>query len=180
MNNWSESEDRFTSWDGTQLFYRSWRPATNSDKALIIIHRGHEHSGRIARQVEGLGLTDFWAFSWDNRGHGQSPGERGHADDYYHLVKDLDAFVRFISEHYGIPMENIAVVANSVGAVTAATWVHDFAPRIRALVLAAPAFRPTGVTAFKAAAQNQRQGLYQQLCQIQVADPRPGTGAQLR
>jgi alpha-beta hydrolase superfamily lysophospholipase/SAM-dependent methyltransferase len=141
MNNWSESEDRFTSWDGTQLFYRSWRPATNSDKALIIIHRGHEHSGRIARQVEGLGLTDFWAFSWDNRGHGQSPGERGHADDYYHLVKDLDAFVRFISEHYGIPMENIAVVANSVGAVTAATWVHDFAPRIRALVLAAPAFR---------------------------------------
>lgn len=141
MDNWTESENRFTSWDGTQLFYRSWKPTTPSDKALIVIHRGHEHSGRIARQVEGLGLTDFWAFSWDNRGHGHSPGERGHAGDYYHLVKDLNAFVNFVCERYRIPMENIAVVANSVGAVTASAWAHDFAPRIRALVLAAPAFR---------------------------------------
>jgi alpha-beta hydrolase superfamily lysophospholipase/SAM-dependent methyltransferase len=141
MENWTTSEGTFLSWDGTGLFYRSWKPATNSDKAVIIIHRGHEHSGRVASQVEGLGLTDFWAFSWDNRGHGRSPGERGHADSYSRLVRDLDAFVRYVSENYRIPVENIAVVANSVGAVTASTWVHDFAPRIRALVLAAPAFR---------------------------------------
>lgn len=141
MDNWTASESTFTSWDGTELFYRSWQPATPGNKALILIHRGHEHSGRVARQVEELGLTDFQAFSWDNRGHGHSPGERGHADSYYHLVRDLDAFAHFVSEHHGIPMENIAVVANSVGAVTASAWVHDFAPRIRALVLAAPAFR---------------------------------------
>ena len=141
MDNWTESEGTFTSWDGTALFYRSWQPAAPGDRALIIVHRGHEHSGRIARLVEDLGMTDFRAFSWDNRGHGRSPGERGHADSYYHLVRDLDAFARHVCDHYGIPMENIAVVANSVGAVTAATWVHDFAPRIRALVLAAPAFR---------------------------------------
>ncbi|WP_350649985.1 alpha/beta hydrolase, partial [Pseudomonas sp. HY13-MNA-CIBAN-0226] len=28
-----------------------------------------------------------------------------------------------------------------VGAVIAATWVHDYAPKIRALVLASPAFK---------------------------------------
>ncbi|MEZ4601405.1 MAG: bifunctional alpha/beta hydrolase/class I SAM-dependent methyltransferase [Syntrophotaleaceae bacterium] len=141
MEDWTTSEGTFLSWDDTSLFYRSWKPAMTSDRAVIIIHRGHEHSGRVASQVEGLGLTGFWAFSWDNRGHGQSPGERGHADSYYHLVRDLDAFVRHVSEQYGIPVENIAVVANSVGAVTASAWVHDYAPRIRALVLAAPAFR---------------------------------------
>lgn len=141
MQHWTEVEGTFSSWDGTQLFYRSWQPALSSNRALVIIHRGHEHSGRIAQQVEDLGLSDFWAFSWDNRGHGHSPGERGHAESYYHLVKDLDAFVNFISSEHNIPVENIAVVANSVGAVTASTWVHDFAPRIRALVLAAPAFR---------------------------------------
>jgi alpha-beta hydrolase superfamily lysophospholipase len=141
MENWTASAATFTSWDGTELFYRSWKPAAGGDKALVIIHRGHEHSGRIAQQVKDLGLTDFWAFSWDNRGHGRSPGERGHADSFYHLVRDLDVFVHYISDHYRIPVSNIAVVANSVGAVTASTWVHDFAPRIRALVLAAPAFR---------------------------------------
>jgi hypothetical protein len=35
----------------------------------------------------------------------------------------------------------MALVAQSVGAVIVTAWVHDYAPRIRALVLAAPAFK---------------------------------------
>jgi alpha-beta hydrolase superfamily lysophospholipase/SAM-dependent methyltransferase len=141
MKKWTIKDGFFKSWDGTELFYRTWKPKLESKKALIVIHRGHEHSGRVAQLVEDLDINDFWAFSWDSRGHGNSPGERGHADSYYHLVKDLDSFINFISQAYSIPIENMAIVANSVGAVTASTWVHDFSPRIRAMVLAAPAFR---------------------------------------
>ena len=119
----------------------AWPAASGSDKALIFLHRGHEHSGRIAQQVEELGLDDFGAFAWDLRGHGLSPGPRGYTKDYYDHVRDLDAFVKFVAHDYGIPVENMVLVANSVGAVTAAAWVHDFAPRVRAMVLAAPAFR---------------------------------------
>ncbi len=135
------TEAYFESWDGTELFFRAWPAKAASDKALIFLHRGHEHSGRIAQQVEELGLDDFGAFAWDLRGHGHSPGPRGYTKDYYDHVRDLDAFVKFVSREYGIPVENMVLVANSVGAVTAAAWVHDFAPRIRAMVLAAPAFR---------------------------------------
>lgn len=134
-------ESTFTTWDGTELFCRSWAPETESDKALILIHRGHEHSGRLQELLESLDLPDFWAFSWDNRGHGQSPGKRGDAPSYYALVRDLDAFAKHICEKHNLKMENIAIVANSVGAVTAAAWAHDFAPRIRSMVLAAPALR---------------------------------------
>ena len=134
-------EGTFESWDGTELFYRAWRAQGQSDRALVFLHRGHEHSGRIAQQVEDFGMTDFGAFSWDMRGHGHSPGERGHTDNFYDHVRDLDAFVTYISTEYNIPVENIVLVANSVGAVTASAWAHDFAPRIRAMVLAAPAFR---------------------------------------
>lgn len=141
MNAWSTSEEWFKSWDGTDLFYRTWQTPSAGKNALIVIHRGHEHTGRLTQQIEDLNLPDFKAFSWDCRGHGKSPGERGYAESYYHHVKDLDAFVNFISKKYGIPVENIAILANSVGAVTAAAWVHDYAPRIRAMVLAAPAFR---------------------------------------
>ncbi|MEM0966045.1 MAG: bifunctional alpha/beta hydrolase/class I SAM-dependent methyltransferase [Verrucomicrobiota bacterium] len=139
--NWTVTSDEFESWDGTRLFFRTWEPKVRSDRALIVIHRGHEHSGRVERQIEDLGLSDSWAFSWDARGHGESPGERGDAESYYHLVKDLDSFVRFVSGNHGIPVENMVILANSVGAVTASAWVHDYAPRIRAMVLAAPAFR---------------------------------------
>ena len=141
MGSWTVSEGWFKSWDGTELFCRTWKPEVASDKALVVIHRGHEHSGRVAQQIEDLALPDFWAFSWDCRGHGRSPGDRGYAESYYHLVKDLDAFVSHIQREHQIPVENMAIVANSVGAVTASTWVHDFAPRVRTMVLAAPAFR---------------------------------------
>ncbi|MEX0321403.1 MAG: bifunctional alpha/beta hydrolase/class I SAM-dependent methyltransferase [Puniceicoccaceae bacterium] len=141
MKEWNESESVFTSWDGTRLFYRSWKIPESSNKALIFLHRGHEHSGRVAQQVKELDMMDFQAFCWDARGHGHSPGERGYAENYAALVRDLDSFVKHISDTHGIPVENMAIVANSVGAVTASAWVHDYAPRIRAMVMAAPAFR---------------------------------------
>jgi len=141
MSKWTTTEGHFKSFDATELFYRSWKPPVPSNRALIVIHRGHEHSGRVDDQVKELDLQDVWAFSWDCRGHGHSPGERGYAESYEHFVKDLNAFVMFVSAQHGIPVENMAVLANSVGAVTASAWVHDYAPRIRAMVLAAPAFR---------------------------------------
>ncbi len=135
------TEGYFESWDGTELFFRAWPAGAASNKAVIFLHRGHEHSGRIAQQVEELGMDDFGAFAWDLRGHGHSPGPRGYTKDFYDHVRDLDAFVKFVSREYGVPVENMVLVANSIGAVTAAAWAHDFAPRIRAMVLAAPAFR---------------------------------------
>ncbi len=135
------AEKYFTSWDGVKLFYRAWPSATSCSKAVILLHRGHEHGGRFQEFVDALNLDEFSIFAWDARGHGRSPGERGYAEDFSHLVKDLDAFVHFVSREYGIPVSNLAVVAHSVGAVLAATWIHDYAPPIRAMVLGSPAFR---------------------------------------
>ena len=141
---WTTTESGFAGNDGARLFYRAWRPVAPATgrppRALIFLHRGHEHSGRIATLVERFGQQQDWAFAYDARGHGYSPGERGDAPDFATLVNDLDAFVRHIAALYEIAPENMIVVANSVGAVVAATWVHDYAPRIRGLVMAAAAF----------------------------------------
>ena len=79
--------------------------------------------------------------AWDARGHGRSPGERGDSPSFAALVKDVDRFVRHVSDCYAIAANQIAVVGQSVGAVLAATWAHDYAPQIRCLVLTAPAFQ---------------------------------------
>ncbi len=134
-------ECTFSSWDGTALFYRAWLADKPTDKAIILFHRGHEHSGRWQDVVDKLNLPDFSLFAWDARGHGLSPGERGYAENFGVLLQDVDAFVHFISVEYKIPMENIVVLAHSVGSVLASTWVHDYAPPIRALVLGSPALR---------------------------------------
>ena len=57
------------------------------------------------------------------------------------MVKDVDAFVRHIAAHHGFALENIILLAHSIGAVSVAAWVHDYAPTIRAMILATPAFR---------------------------------------
>ena len=128
-------------WDGAQLFYRAWIPETSTEKALLLFHRGHEHSGRWSDFVELLALKDVAVFAWDARGHGRSAGERGAADNFGTLVKDVDAFVRHVRDHHGFALENMIVLGHSVGAVTLSAWVHDYAPPIRAMILATPAFR---------------------------------------
>jgi alpha-beta hydrolase superfamily lysophospholipase/SAM-dependent methyltransferase len=141
MATMNATERTFATWDGVDLFYRAWVPAEAKEKALLLFHRGHEHSGRWSDFVEMLALPDVAIFAWDARGHGRSPGERGSAENFGAMVKDVDAFVRHIAEHHGFALENIIVLAHSVGAVSVAAWVHDYAPPIRAMVLATPAFR---------------------------------------
>src|SRR5580765_794055 len=135
------TERTFTSWDGAELFYRSWIPNNATDKALLLFHRGHEHSGRWQETVDSLGLDDIATFAWDARGHGRSSGERGAAKSLHDVVKDVDAFARHVSEKFGIPIENVIVLAHSLAAVTVTAWIHDYAPPIRAMILATAAFQ---------------------------------------
>jgi alpha-beta hydrolase superfamily lysophospholipase/SAM-dependent methyltransferase len=134
------TEHVMKSWDGAELFYRAWVPCETTNKAILLFHRGHEHSGRWQEAVEFLGLKDIAVFAWDARGHGRSPGERGAANNLADVIRDVDAFARHISRHYEIPIENMIVLAHSLAAVTVAAWVHDYAPPIRAMILVTAAF----------------------------------------
>ena len=136
------SQHRFVSHDGTELFFQRWQASAPGaeKKAVLLFHRGHEHSGRMEHLVEELDLPDFDFYAWDARGHGQSPGARGDAPSFSACVHDIECFKQHLQTEFGIQAENMAVVAQSVGAVLAATWVHDYAPRIRALCMASPAF----------------------------------------
>ncbi|ENX41373.1 bifunctional alpha/beta hydrolase/class I SAM-dependent methyltransferase [Acinetobacter sp. NIPH 2100] len=138
----SSKKHIFTTHDDTELAYQHWPALAPQDvkKAIILFHRGHEHSGRMAHLVSELNLPEFDFFAWDARGHGQSPGLRGDAPSFSACVKDIQYFVQHIEASYSIVSTNIAVIGQSVGAVLAATWVHDYAPKIRALCLASPAF----------------------------------------
>ncbi|MDP6706658.1 MAG: bifunctional alpha/beta hydrolase/class I SAM-dependent methyltransferase [Alphaproteobacteria bacterium] len=135
------TEHHFATHDGARLFYRHWPAEVDPARgAVVLLHRGHEHSGRMAHLADELRLPAFDVFAWDARGHGRS--EVG-ADEtsLAAMVRDLDCFVEHVRHVHGIEAGRLAVVAQSVGAVLAAAWVHDYAPKLRCLVLASPAFR---------------------------------------
>ncbi|MER8377135.1 bifunctional alpha/beta hydrolase/class I SAM-dependent methyltransferase [Mesorhizobium sp. M1406] len=131
----------FRSHDGTEIFYRFW-PAASADAegAVVLFHRGHEHGGRMAHLVDELRMPDHAFYAWDARGNGRSSGERGYAPSFSALVRDIDCFMGEIAARDGFATRDIALIAQSFGAVLAAAWVHDYAPKLRAMVLASPAF----------------------------------------
>ena len=135
-------ERYFDASDGASLFYRYWPPVAGTlRRALVLLHRGHEHSGRLQHLVEELDLPETAMFAWDARGHGRSAKAAIGKASIGLLIKDVDDFARHVSTEFQIPINETAIVGQSVGAVLAAAWVHDYAPRIRAMVLAAPAFK---------------------------------------
>lgn len=129
---------QFTTDDGLSLHYKTWN-VDGAKRALVLLHRGHEHADRWDTVVPSLAMPDTAIYAWEARGHGQSPGRRGHAAGFMEYVRDLDTFFHHLQTAHGLVPEKTVVVAHSVGAVIAATWVHDFAPRIAGLVLATPA-----------------------------------------
>ncbi|UTH36571.1 bifunctional alpha/beta hydrolase/class I SAM-dependent methyltransferase [Pseudomonas sp. KHPS1] len=134
----------FTTHDGVELSYRHWPttvPADGSRQAVVLFHRGHEHGGRMAHLVDELELPHCDFFAWDARGHGLSPGARGDSPSFATSVRDVQTFIEHIGSAHGIAEEDLSVVAQSVGAVIVSTWAHDYAPKVRCLVLASPAFK---------------------------------------
>ena len=145
-------ESCYNAYDGTAIYYRYWltMPLTDIKKShinkanqplrqVILLHRGHEHSGRLAELGEQFAKAGYQVFAWDARGNGRSGGIKDHAESVTELERDLDGFVQLVIGQTGIAIEDTLIVASSIGAVLAAAWVHDYAPSIRGMILGTPA-----------------------------------------
>lgn len=134
-------EHHFQTHDGVALFYRHW-PATARPRrgAIVMFHRPHEHGERMAHLADELDLPDFDFFAWDARGHGRSIAMPAEPLDFATAVRDVQTFVDHLALAHGVPTHAIHVLAEGGGAVLAATWAHDHAPRVRGLTLVSPAF----------------------------------------
>ena len=143
-------ESCYNAYDGTAIYYRYWltmpleaiKQASQQhtqQRQVILLHRGHEHSGRLAELGEQFARAGYQVFAWDARGNGRSGGIKDHAESVTELERDLDGFVQLVIGQTGIAIEDTLIVASSIGAVLAAAWVHDYAPNIRGMILGTPA-----------------------------------------
>ena len=159
----------FNAYDGTALYYRYWltmpleelaeqskQQEQSEQKQVILLHRGHEHSGRLSELAERFAQAGYQVFAWDARGNGRSGGIKDHADSVTELERDLNDFAELVIAQTGIGLADTVIVASSIGAVLAAAWVHDYAPNIRGMILGTPAlsirlYIPFAIPALKVA-----------------------------
>lgn len=123
--------------DGQRLFVRDW-PNPSAHDAVLIVHGLGEHSGRYAALAEWFLAHGYAVRSYDQRGHGHTPGQRAalrHGDD---LLKDLAV----VYEHYAAEFgRRPLLLGHSMGGAVVLRAVLDGRVEPPGLVLSSPALR---------------------------------------
>jgi alpha-beta hydrolase superfamily lysophospholipase len=125
----------FITSEGLKIFYQYWVP--DAPKAvLILVHGMGDHSGRYGPFVRYFVERGFAVALYDQRGHGRSDGERGHADQFQDYLQDLAQFIQMTKERF--PKSPVFLVGHSFGGQIALNFVVRYAKGLRGVVLCSP------------------------------------------
>ncbi|WP_299428426.1 alpha/beta hydrolase [uncultured Meiothermus sp.] len=132
-------EGIFLSSDGLALFYRRWRPAA-SRAVLLLIHGFGEHSGRYASLVNHLVPQGYTLYALDLRGHGRSPGQRGHIRSWREYRNDLALFRHFVETQE--PRLPPFLYGHSMGGLIVLDYLVQQPPGLRGAVVSGALLEP--------------------------------------
>jgi alpha-beta hydrolase superfamily lysophospholipase len=127
--------------DGKSIFSTQWTPA-GPRAALIVVHGFGEHSGRysnLASELAGRGLR---VTAYDQRGHGRSPGRRGHIVRWSQYRSDLEWLLdRVRSEQPNLPL---FLFGHSMGGLVTLDFLLQPRP-VSGAIISAPPLDPSEV-----------------------------------
>jgi alpha-beta hydrolase superfamily lysophospholipase len=123
--------------DGQSLYLRDWAHPGARD-AVLIVHGLGEHSARYEQLAHWFLARGYAVRSYDQRGHGHTPGQRAairHGDD---LLRDLAFVYQDYASSFGkLPL----LLGHSLGGLVALRTVLDARIVPPALILSSPALR---------------------------------------
>jgi alpha-beta hydrolase superfamily lysophospholipase len=124
--------------DGIKIAYRAW-PHAGAAVTFAVVHGLGDHGGRYERFARGMAAHHLGTFAVDLRGHGHSPGPRGHVDSWSQWTDEVAAFVK----HVGTLVEGEVVpVGHSFGGATLlSTVLAGKLPTTRRFIVSSPALK---------------------------------------
>ncbi len=136
------TEAPFTLRDGLNIALFDWPlPSRRRPRGVVLIVHGlGEHAWRYDPLAQRLNEWGFAVRAYDQRGHGDSGGQRGVLPDDDALLDDLCEVLedtrRHIAEPWACPL---ILLGHRRGVLVAATWVLRGSLPVDALVLSSPA-----------------------------------------
>lgn len=144
------SEGIFPGIGNLKLYYQSWFPEGKVKAILAIVHGLGGHSDKYNNIVQHLIPKQYAIYGLDLRGHGRSPGRRGHIISWSEFREDLKAFLQLIQTQQ--PQSPIFLLGHSLGAVIVFDYVLHYPQEVSALngvIALAPAIGKVGVPKFR-------------------------------
>ena len=129
-------EGNFQSRDGLEFFERRWDPSDDTQANLVLLHGYAEHSGRYGGLADALNGAGIAVHTYDQRGHGRSPGKRGYIHAFDTLLDDVDAYLAHIRPRLeGKPW---FLMGHSMGGLVLTAYAQTRSPDVRGFVFSSP------------------------------------------
>jgi alpha-beta hydrolase superfamily lysophospholipase len=139
----NHSSASFEGAEGISLHWQCWEPASPPAAILVVVHGFGEHSGRYESNCGPIVGNGIAVYAYDQRGHGRSPGQRGHISGMFEYRQDLDAFVALVVDRNpGVP---VFVWGHSMGSLVALDYAIRHPESLRAVITSGVGLEPAGV-----------------------------------
>ena len=137
-------EGTFKGAGGLELYHLAWLPDGEPKAVLILVHGLGEHCGRYNNLVNHLVPRGDAIYSFDHRGHGRSPGPRGHVDRWKDFRADVRRLLsRVQAEQPGVP---VFLFGHSMGGLIALNYVLHDPSGLRGIIASAPGLDTGGLS----------------------------------
>jgi acylglycerol lipase len=125
--------------DSIDIFAQKWEGADKPKAVICLIHGMGEHSSRYAHWAERFVEKGYAVIAFDQRGHGKSGGNRGHAPSFDVLFDDVTIFLNKAKENF--PDNKYILYGHSMGGAVVSNYLIHRQPQITGAVLSSPYFR---------------------------------------
>jgi alpha-beta hydrolase superfamily lysophospholipase len=136
-------EGTFRGFGGRDLYGQGWEPEGECRAVLAIVHGVGEHSGRYMNVVNRVVPCGFAAYGFDQRGHGRSPGRRGHINKWADYREDLRAFLQWTRERQS--GRALFLYGHSMGALVVLDYALRHPEGLRGTIVSGAPLEPAGV-----------------------------------
>ncbi len=140
-------EGKIITQDGLKLYYQSWHPRGKVKAVLGVVHGLGSHSGWFASLSDILNNHGYSVYSFDLRGHGNSPGQRGYINYWHEFRLDLNSFWNFIVSQN--PTKSCFLLGHSLGAVIVLDYALVDSSKLSGIITMAPPLGNVGISPFK-------------------------------
>lgn len=138
------SEETFQGQAGLELYSQSWHPSGKTKAALAIVHGVAEHSNRYRNLVDGLVDQGYALYAFDQRGHGQSEGQRGYIESWSEYRLDFGTFLDLVRQRE--PSLPLFAYGHSMGALVILDYLLHGSNALAGVIVSASAIESSKAT----------------------------------
>jgi len=139
------TEFKFNTFDGLELFGQSWQPEKPPKAVVCLVHGLGEHIGRYSHVADRLTKAGYIILAFDLRGHGKSPGLRGHNLSYEAFMQDISSLLEISNKKF--PQLPSFLYGHSLGGNLVLNYVLRRQSHLKGVIATAPwlhlAFEPS-------------------------------------